>query len=368
MATTAKRKQLIEKAERISKGVEITLREEKYGSDLLRALNYYNVSNDDKDKKKWFIKYMAARDKSLAVAMLKIDDYHFRHAGIIARLLEGGSYIAEKELNFLEERVKFLTAQVNVRQKSQDKADAKVAATPNVVSIQQRMEEKAHELAGEIEGAIDDFCLNKTSDFSTKNYLLANNVPGAIAKRIGEFYVKLAAELREAYEGKCPQLKEGYSHFTKRELKKFAEFVDGIIADCNQQVQTAKVNRAPRKTKPVNPTKLVARLKFMREFTELGLRSVNPTTIVDSSEVWLYNTKTRRISVYRGSPLTVKGTSIVGFDLASSTQMTVRKPEEFFKGMAFGKRALTTALKTIKTKASTPNGRLNEDTVILGAF
>jgi len=368
MATTAKRKQLIEKAERISKGAEVTLKEETYGSDLLRALNYYNIANDDKDKKKWFIKYMAQRDKPLAVAMLKIDDYHFRYAGIIARLLEGGSYVAEKELNFLEERIKFLSSQVNVRQKSQDKADKKAALATNVVSIQQRMEEKAHELAGEIEGAIDDFCLNKTSDFSTKNYLLANNVPGAIAKRIGEFYVKLAAELREAYEGKCPQLKEGYSHFTKRELKKFAEFVDGIIADCNQQVQTAKVNRAPRKTKPVNPTKLVARLKFMREFTELGLRSVNPTSIVDSSEVWLYNTKTRRISVYRGSPLTVKGTSIVGFDLASSTQMTVRKPEEFFKGMAFGKRALTNALKTIKTKASTPNGRLNEDTVILGAF
>lgn len=367
MATTAKRKQLIEKAERISKGVEITLKEETYNFDLLRALNYYNISNNDKDKKTWFIKYMAQRDKKLAVAMLKIDEHHFRHAGIVARLLEGGSYIAEKELNFLEERVKFLSEQVNVRQKSQDKADKKASATP-AVSIQQRMDEKAHELAGEIEGAIDDFCLNKKSDFSTKNYLLSNSVPGAIAKRIGDFYVKLAAELREAHEGKCPQLKEGYSHFTKRELKKFADFVDGIIADCNQQVQTAKVNRAPRKTKPVNPTKVVARMKFMREFTELGLKSVSPTSIVDSSEVWLYNTKTRRISVYRGSPLTVKGTSIVGFDLANSTQMTVRKPEEFFKGMAFGKRALTNALKTIKTKASTPNGRVSEDTIILGAF
>jgi hypothetical protein len=367
MATAAKRNMLIEKAERMAKGVEVVLREENYTLDLLRALNYYNVSHDDKEKKKWFINYMAQRDKKLAAAMLKIDEYHFRHAGIIARLIAGGSYIAENHMQYLEERIKFLTEQVNVRQKSDDKADKK-AATTNIVSIQQRMEDKAHELAGEIEGAIDDFCINKTSDFSTKNYLLSNNVPGAIAKRIGEFYVKLAAELREAHEGNCPQLKEGYSHFTKRELKKFIDFVDGIIADCNQQVQTAKVNRAPRKTKPKNPVKIVAKLKFMREFTELGLKSVTPATIVDSTEVWTYNTKTRRIAVYRGAGLTVKGTSIVGFDLANSSQMTVRKPEEYFKGMAFGKRALTNALKTIKTKPSTPNGRTNEDTIILGAF
>ena len=376
MATTAKRKQLIEKAERMMKGVERTLRPEHYMLDLLSALNYYNASHEDKEKKKWLIQHIAQTDKKLAVEFLKVDEYHFRHAGILARLIDGGSSLQEKEFNHFQERLEFLKDQVGARQKSQDKADKKSAdaasaALPsNVISIQQRMDEKAHELAGEIEGAIDDFCINKTSNFSTKNYLLANQVAGPIAKRIGEFFTPLAAELREAQAGECEQLKEGYSYLSKREMKKFIEFVDSIISDCTQQVQTAKVNRAPRKRKPVSPIKLTARVKYLKEFPELSIKSVNPSNIVDSTEVWVYNTKYRRVAVYKAEngSLSVKGTTIVGFSVMESKQMTLRKPEEFFKGLTIGKRPLNAKFKTLTTKPSQPNGRINEETIILGAF
>lgn len=378
MANTAKRKQLIERAERVMKGAEVTLTQENYNSDLLRALNYYNANHDDKDKKKWYISHVAKTDKRLAATLLKVDEYHFRYAGIIARLMDTGSYIAEKEQAYFKEREEFLASQVNVRQKSQDKADKKAAdaaaaaAPSNVISIQQRMDEKAHELAGEIEGAIDDFVLTKgKSEFSTKNYLLSKQVAGAIAKRIGDFYIPLAKELREAIDGTDAQLVEGYSNFTKRELKKFADFVDTIISDCNQAVQTAKVNRAPRKRKEVSPVKLVAKMKYMKEFAELSLKSIRPETIIGSSEVWYYNTKYRRVGVYKGEnggALSVKGTSILGFDVKESKAFTLRKPEEFFKGLALGKRALNAKLKTLTTKPSAPNGRINEECVLLGAF
>jgi len=51
-----------------------------------------------------------------------------------------------------------------------------------------------------------------------------------------------------------------------------------------------------------------------------------------------------------------------------SVSLTLRKPEEFFKGLSMGKRALNNAIKPIKTKPSVPNGRINEECVILGAF
>lgn len=376
MATTAKRKQLIEKVDRMMKGVEQSLRPENYMSDLIGALNYYNINHDDKQKKKWFISHIAQTDKKLAVQLLKVDEQHFRYAGILARLIDGGSSLEEKEFNHYQQRIEFLKNQVGARQKSQDAidqkaADAAAAALPsNIISIQQRMDDKAHELAGEIEGAIDDFCINKISNFSTKNYLLANQVAGPIAKRIGEFFTPLAAELREVQTGDCEQLKEGYSYLSKRELKKFIEFVDSIIADCTQQVQTAKVNRAPRKRKPVSPIKLTARVKYLKEFPELNLKSVNPSTIVDATEVWVYNTKYRRVAVYKAEngSLSVKGTTIVGFSVVESKQMTLRKPEEFFKGLTIGKRPLNTKFKTLTTKPSQPNGRINEETIILGAF
>ena len=376
MATTAKRKQLIEKVDRMMKGAECQLNPNNYMRDLIMALNYYNANHDDKDKKKWLISHMAKTDKKLAVELLKVDEYHFRYAGILARLMDGGSELEEKEANYFNERLVKLKEQVGSRQKSQDKldkktADALAAAAPsNVISIQQRMEEKARELASEIDGAIDDFMINKKNDFSTKNYLLANLVAAPIAKRIGEMYVATAAELRGAIEGTDEQLVEGYSHFTKRELKKFAEFVEGIISDCNQQVQTAKANRAPRKRKEKPASVQVARMKYLKEFAELNLKSAKPESIINSTEVWVYNTKYRRISVYKAEngALAVKGTTILGFSVTESKQFTLRKPADFFKGLTIGKRPLNAKMKTLTTKSAVPNGRINEETIILGAF
>jgi len=358
------------------KGVERQLNPDNYMRDLISALNYYNANHDDKEKKKWLISHLAKTDKKLAVELLKVDEYHFRYAGILARLMDGGSELQEKEANYFNERLVKLKEQVGSRQKSQDKldkktADALAAAAPsNVISIQQRMEEKARELASEIDGAIDDFLINKKNDFSTKNYLLANLVAAPIAKRIGEMYVATAAELRGAIEGTDEQLVEGYSHFTKRELKKFAEFVEGIISDCNQQVQTAKANRAPRKRKEKPASVQVARMKYLKEFAELNLKSAKPESIINSTEVWVYNTKYRRISVYKAEngALAVKGTTILGFSVTESKQFTLRKPADFFKGLTIGKRPLNAKMKTLTTKSAVPNGRINEETIILGAF
>jgi hypothetical protein len=69
-----------------------------------------------------------------------------------------------------------------------------------------------------------------------------------------------------------------------------------------------------------------------------------------------------------GGTLSVKGTTILGFDIKESKTMTLRKPEEFFKGLAMGKRALNGAFKKLTTKPTVPNGRVNEECVLLGAF
>jgi len=363
---SAKRKEMV----LALKGSEPSLSTETYGSDFLKALNYYNFEHDDKDKKKWLISYVAKQDKKLAVALTKVDEHHFRHAGILARLVHNGSMLMEKEELYLANKITELTAlTIKPVQKVVKETPKNVIPLP---SIQERMEEKAHELAGEIEGAIDDFVLNGCkSDFSAKNYLAGNQVAGPIAKRIGELFVGTAQELREAIEGEDEQLVEGYSHFTKRELKKFAEFVETIIADCQQQVQTAKANRAPRKRKEKPASVQVAKMKYMKEFTELGIKSVNPASIIGSVEVWYYNTKYKHLGVYKGengNTLSVKGTTIIGFDIKESKRMTLRKPEEFFKGLSLGKRALNNAIKTIRTKPAVPNGRFNEETILLGAF
>lgn len=377
MATnTAKRKEKTAELLKMSKGGDepvITL--ENYRICLTKALVWYNNNEEDKVKRSWMNAYLTLTNRKNLISLFNhAPDYEVRQLGVICRLKMRQQFLEQKEIDWVENRIEDLKTISTARQvrsikKDQDAVDA--ADIVPVVSIQQRMEDKAHEIAGEIDGAIDDFVINKKTDFSAKNYLAANQVAGPIAKRIGEFYVNLSQELHETIAGEDELLVEGYSNFSKRELKKFAEFIDQIIADCNQMVQTAKANRAPRKRKEVSPMKMTAKVKYLKEFAELGLKSVPVTNIIGSTEVWFYNTKYRRFGVYKGEngqTVSVKGTTIIGFDIKESQQWTLRKPEEFFKGLALGKRALANAVKTLRTKPATPNGRFNEDTILLGAF
>jgi hypothetical protein len=108
----------------------------------------------------------------------------------------------------------------------------------------------------------------------------------------------------------------------------------------------------------------------MKEFSELKLKSCKPEDILTSTELWVYNTKYRKVTVYKADngTLSVKGTTILGFDIKNSKTQMLRKPEEFFKGLSMGKRALNSAIKNLTTKPTTPNGRINEECILLGAF
>jgi hypothetical protein len=347
-------------------GDEPILSEDNYKIDLTKALVWYNNNEDDKTKRKWLETYLTKQNqKGLIPTFNKMPDWEIRQLGVLCRMKTLDRYLEQKELNWIQNTIQSLVTQFAA---IKEKKKEDVVTTP-VLSIQERMDETASKHAAEIDAAIDEFTQNKTT-FSAKGYLHGNQVAAPIAKRIGDKYVNLSKELREAISGDDEQLVEGYSHFTKRELKKFADFVDQIIADCNQQVQTAKANRMPRKRKEKPASVQVAKMKYQKELPELGLKSALMTNIIGSTEVWFYNTKYRRVGCYKAEmgTLSVKGTTIVGFDLVLSKQFTLRKPEEFFKGLTMGKRPLNASLKNLTTKPSIPNGRFNEETILLGAF
>jgi len=370
MAVTAKRRAKNQAIFASQKKFEPTIDQLDYQISLSRALTYYSVHTGSKEQKMFTIEFFSKKEPKIAKQLKKLPDFHFQTFGSLCRLMSN----EQTDLKQLSSYSPFFTNKLKELLANAAKyiEEVEVVKAPtNVISIQERMEEKAREHAGEFEGAIDEWIVTRgKNNFSAKNYLLTHEVAAPIAKRIGELFVGTAQELREALEGDDEQLTEGYSYLTKRELKKFAEFVDSIIADCQQQVQTAKANRAPRKRKPQPPSKIVAKMKYMKEFDDFNLKSIKPETIVGSSEVWVYNTKYRKVTVYKAinDVLTVKGTTLIGFDIKESKTLMLRKPEEFFKGLAFGKRALNNAMKTLTTKPTVPNGRVNEECILLGAF
>jgi hypothetical protein len=244
----------------------------------------------------------------------------------------------------------------------------------SVISIQDRLREKAREVAGEVEGWIDDFCVNKKSTVKSVEDFV-NLFKGAELKSphmryVRDIFENRVSEITQAAEGKDKDLIEAYSNFTKSELKKYAQFFQNLFKACDMMQEVAKVERAPRKKKPVSHEKIVAKLKFKKDDAALGIVSINPVQILGSKEVWLYNVKTRKLSQYKAADadgLTVKGASLLNFS-ADSVEKTVRKPAETLAEFKKASKVkLRTFLKDLSTLDIPCGGKVNEHHIILRA-
>lgn len=174
------------------------------------------------------------------------------------------------------------------------------------------------------------------------------------------------------------QLKEGYAHLKKADIKKWRTAIDDLNTALDFIIDQAKATRKPRVAKPKSASKLVEKLKFCKADPKYSLASINPDQIIGASELWVFNIKTRKLGKYvaanidpkgmarNGSGLQVKGTTITGYDENLSIQKTLRKPEEQLKAFkAAGKVALRKFLDDIATTDTKLNGRCNPDTILL---
>jgi len=242
-----------------------------------------------------------------------------------------------------------------------------------VPSVQDRLREASLRMTDEIEDALERYQLDPET-FDPKSFKLLNLLKGRQAKAahariIRDLYKRTLVELQEAYAGKDEQLKEGYSHLTKKNLKKIVDFYNEIISACDMLGQEAKVNRKPRAKKTVSKDKLIAKLKFKKSDESLKMVSINPADIVGAKELWIFNVKTRKLGKYVAgefADLGIKGTTIINYDEAKSTQKTLRKPAEQLKTFkSAGKVQLRKFLDDINAVEIKLTGRINEETLLL---
>ena len=299
--------------------------------------------------------------------------YILNHAGDIPDdLLPKLMPALEKVIN--EEEVKAAASAKESEYIASKEASNKVAdSVPKVaVTIQDRIRDKAREVAGEVEGWIDDFCMDKKIPTKTVedfiNLFKSNDLKSPHMRFMKEIFDRRTKEIAEALEGKDKDLVEAYSNYTKPELKKCDTFNRNLLKACDMMQEVAKVERVPRKKKPVSQEKVVSKLKFKKDDSALGIVSLNPVHIIGSKEVWVYNTKTRKIAQYKALDergLSVKGASLLNYS-SDSAEKTVRKPAET---LADFKKASKVKLRTFMKELSTVDipcgGKLNEHHVIL---
>jgi hypothetical protein len=299
--------------------------------------------------------------------------------GAVAACLIKGMPAIRADFNDGRDTAAWLRARINevIEQGKDDKDDSdevvEVKKDVYTPSIQERVREASYKMTEEIEAAIDAFQTDPEAfdpkAFKVLNVLKAKEAKAAHTRIIKTFYERDLAELVEAASTKDEQLKEGYSHLTKAQLKKITAFYQEVVSACDMLGQEAKVNRKPRAKKPTDKSKVVGKLKYMKTNEPLKLVSINPEDIIGAQELWIYNSKTRKLGKYVAEEfkeLGIKGTTIIGFSESKSIQKTIRKPEEKLKEFkAAGKVALRKFLDDINATDARMNGRINEETVLL---
>jgi hypothetical protein len=346
------------------------------------AMSYYRMEFSGKDLKPQILKWMAnvGCTKEDITAFKKTKDNRCNVTmGAIASCLNRGMPAVRADFNDGRDTAAWLRNEIvkvidEGKNDIDDEAVVEVKTTVAQPSIQERVRDAAMGMTEEIEDAYQAFQEDpETFDpkaFKMLNLLKGKQAKAAHARIIKDFYAKDLAELEELASGKGDdQLKEAYSHRSKKQIKAFIAFLTEIQNACTMLMQEAKVNRAPRAKKAVPAEKVVGKLKYMKTNEPLKLVSINPTDIIGAGELWIYNTKSRKLGKYIAAEfqtLGVKGTTITGFDEFKSIQKTIRKPEEKLKEFkAAGKVALRKFLDDINATDTKMNGRINEETILL---
>ena len=353
-----------------------------------RSMDYYRLESEIKTYKPTVVKWMESVGctKADIAAFKKVKDARISTTmGAVAACLNRGMTPQRPGFNSGRDTAAWLRAEiVKVIAEGKDDVDPetlaaeKEAAKKEVYtpSIQERLREVALGMTEEIEKAYESFNQDPENfdpkAFKVLNLLKSQQAKAAHARIIKEFYARDLAELEELASGNgCEQLREGYSHRSKKQIKAFIAFLTEVKNACEMLAQEAKVNRAPRAKKAVSIDKLVAKLKYKKTDEPLKLVSINPTDIIGSKELWVYNTKSRKLGKYVANEymeLGVKGTTITGFNESLSVMKTVRKPEEKMKEFkAAGKVQLRKFLEDINATDARMNGRINEEIILLKA-
>jgi hypothetical protein len=345
------------------------------------SMDYYRLEFSGRDLKPKVINWMGANGYTKDQIKAFKDTKDFRcnttMGAIAANLLRGMPAVrtdfneGRNTAQWLGEQISKIVTEGKDDYEPEEPIEEKAAAPQ--MSIQDRVREATYPMTEELENAIEAFSQDPEAfdpkAFKVLNLLKGKQAKAAHARIIRDFYKRQHDEYVELQEGGCDQLKEAYRHLSKTQVKKITAFFQEILSACDMLMQEAKVNRKPRAKRPTDKSKVVAKMKYAKTHEPLKLVSINPEDIIGAKELWIYNTKSRKLGKYVSAEyqdLGVKGTSITGFDENQSVQKTLRKPEEQLKEFkAAGKVALRKFLEDIKAVDIKLNGRINEDTILL---
>lgn len=348
-----------EQVESWMKGKAPMIDKENYKISLIKFLNWHNEFSDLKELKKIALAHYKTNPSAYS-AIQSATDEETRQIGILCQCVDS---LQEKD----QLKLANMIANLATKYTKAHKIEAPKQEAPKVVFID-KVAEEANKIAEKIDKEIDDlFTLKSDGKFDVEVYLDNQKPTSAVCVRLMTYFRNFRKELHEVVANKDEQLAEGYIAYPRPRVKRILHsFVEPMWEKLERLSKKAKAERKPRKKKEKPASALVKNLQYMKEFKDLKLVSVDPKKIIGASQVWLYNTKYKKLTVLiadSGAGFTVKGTTIYGFNVDQSKTKVVRKPELVLSEIT--KRKLAFHMKQMKTTEQIANGRVGEDTIIL---
>ena len=330
-----------------------------YKSALSRAFNFYNQDKDKKDARVYLKTYI--KHKGMNVDIDGVSDGNIILTyGWLSRMVLNGNTLIDRHNEDLDSYITNLSSTKQVIKVVESK--------PTRPSVRDYMQDKIAEVIGDLEGAVDAF-LKEDKEFDLYNYLQANSIPKPYCKDIDEWARKRGIEFTDVYKTTDKDTKDGYSNINRRQQANLVKMFGAFIVDLEKYTQFKKANRKPRVTKAKPPAVQVARIKFKKEDTELGIKSVNPSEMVGASQVWVYNVKYKRLAAYRSDSvqgIQVKGSTLQNYDPDMSECRSIRRPEAFLKVLLDASKVkLRKLLSDLTTKGYDVTGRINDECIIV---
>jgi hypothetical protein len=332
----------------VTKQVEPTYSGEVPASQLeiLEALNWYNANMGEQE----------------AAKTLKCDVKDARNFLTLAwaiRMKKNGFIFSDA-----------MNATINAMQAKYDEVVVVVNTTVPTVNLQERISAKTDEYIGELEGMVDDYGFTEQADqFNAYDWFIKNEVKPIHAAKIVNYFKERATNLLSALEDKDKEYRAAHNTIGKNKVKNILLVMTNIVVDAERLASNVNKSRKPRKKKAVNFQKLASKVIFKAKDDAYKIQSIDPVNIIGSSQLWIFNTKTKRLAVYTAEDdagLFLKGSKIVGFSVSKSYAKTLRKPEKVLNSVLNGgKIALRKIMDDITGKSFPLNGKLNKDTILL---
>lgn len=321
------------------------------GKELEDALTWYNYNIDYKDAFKFLLIYLNQKgDANITKKVKEAGDKFFPFTlGKIARLILNGATLPDYAYEWMTSGLNEGIVKYN-----RSKLEIVKYDTPG----------KLNETNATMMDKIMTIIENNSKDNAIPILEEAKATPKT-AHKVVEFLTEEA--------------KKTVIYLTNEEEKKlYIRAVDGVLSDVmvylggektenKPKATPIKKPRKPRAKKVIPAEKKVSKVKYLKEFPELGLKSIDPKDIIGKSALWYYDVRYQKLVVVRkANGLEVKGTTVIFDEKISESKKIGRKTKEtldiVLKG---GKVALKKVFENIKTGNVEVTGRLSENTILL---